>query len=228
MSGKTVRRTVSQRSELINDVHEHAVNPDSREIWLHGYVANVEDEPGVEYRMAVQFEKNIALLTSLSPKDAILVRMHTTGGEWEDGMGIYDAISTCCTHVTILAYGHATSMSSIILQAADKRVLMPNTHVMVHHGSQSISSSSSAFIAWGDWEKRLIDVMVNIYAERCAKGPYYSKKKSMTLEKVKIDIQSHMDKKQDWIMDAEEAVDFGFADGIYGYEGWELKDLLTY
>ena len=46
--------------------------------------------------------------------------MHSVGGNWNDGMAIFDAIELCQSYVTIIVYGQAESMSSIILQAADK------------------------------------------------------------------------------------------------------------
>ena len=46
-------------------------------------------------------------------------------------MAIFDAIKICRSHVTILVYGQAESMSSIILQAADKRIMMPNSTLYV-------------------------------------------------------------------------------------------------
>jgi len=36
--------------------------------------------------------------------------------------------------VTVVVYGHAMSMGSWILQAADERVLAPNATVMIHRG----------------------------------------------------------------------------------------------
>ncbi len=48
--------------------------------------------------------------------------MHSVGGSWNDGMAIFDAIQLSKSYVTIISYGQAESMSSVILQAADKRV----------------------------------------------------------------------------------------------------------
>ena len=61
--------------------------------------------------------------------------MHSVGGEWSDGMAIYDAISMSRSYITIIAYGQAESMSSIIFQAADRRLITPNTYFMSHYGS---------------------------------------------------------------------------------------------
>ena len=53
-------------------------------------------------------------------------------------MAIYDAIQACKSYVTI-GYGQAESMSGIILQAADNRLMSPHSHFMAHFGSTDCS-----------------------------------------------------------------------------------------
>ena len=64
--------------------------------------------------------------------EPIFVHMHLPGGEWQDCLGIYDAIKSCACTVVILAYAKAESCSSVLLQSADLRILMPNTNVLIH------------------------------------------------------------------------------------------------
>ena len=99
-------------------VHDYGLCINSREIYLHSYIGESEDEPGVDYRMAVRFQKNLNILSRVS-EEPILIHMHTIGGCWPDGMGIYDAIKFSPCHITILCYGSVSSMSSVILQSAD-------------------------------------------------------------------------------------------------------------
>ena len=80
--------------------------------------------------MSNTFIKNIRALEIKSDKP-IIIHMQSVGGEWSDGMAIYDAISMCRCHVTMIAYGQAESMSSIIFQAADTRLITPNTYFHV-------------------------------------------------------------------------------------------------
>ena len=88
------------------------------------------------YRMATTFIKNIRLLDQIK-NEPIIIHMDSLGGNWGDGMAIYDAIKISRSHVTILVYGQAESMSSIILQAANKRITMPNAYFMCHYGSSA-------------------------------------------------------------------------------------------
>ncbi len=90
--------------DTISDVHSYGLDIKNRELYLHGYVGNTDDDPGVEYRMAANFYKNIRLLDSTS-KDPIIIHMLSEGGEWDAGMAIFDAICLCQSYVTIVAYG---------------------------------------------------------------------------------------------------------------------------
>ena len=49
-------KDISHRSQLIHDIHDYGISPDTREIYLHGYLGESEEEAGVAYRMAVRFE----------------------------------------------------------------------------------------------------------------------------------------------------------------------------
>jgi ATP-dependent protease ClpP protease subunit len=65
------------------------------------------------------------------------------GGDWEDCLGIYDTIKHSKSKTIILAYGKVQSASSVILQAPNVRILMPNVTMMIHYGSISLDSERS-------------------------------------------------------------------------------------
>ena len=79
-------------------------------------------------------------------------------------MAIYDAISMCRCFVTIIAYGQAESMSSIIFQAADSRLITPNTYFMAHYGSTGAGGEYLNVQNWVKYEKQICDIMMDIYA----------------------------------------------------------------
>lgn len=207
--------------QLISDVHSFNINHYTREIYLHGaYGGNwAEEEPGVEFRMATTFVKNVNTLEAQGKKN-ILVHMHTIGGEWGDGMAIFNMIRAVQSPITILGYAQASSMSGVILQAADNRVLMPDCEFMLHHGSIAISGVSMAAKSAVDSNERACVKMLKIFAERAVNGPYFQEK-GWTVEQ----IASYFDKKirhvSDWYLTAEEAVHYGLADGILGCPGFE-------
>lgn len=209
-----------KHEDLIFNLHEYNIHPDNREIFLNGYVSNVDEEPGVDYRMASTFIKNAILLDKLNDKP-ITIHMNTCGGSWNYGMAIYDTILNLRSHITIIAYAHARSMSSIILQAADKRLMMPSADFLIHYGTFEIAGNHRSAESEIEWSKKTTDVMLKIYLEKCKHGNFFKKWSSAKIYNYLI---REIDKKQEWYMSAEEAVDKGFADGIIGKD-YKLHEL---
>ena len=88
--------------DKLYDFHNYACNIKTREIFLHNHFGNNDEEnPGVEYKMSNTFLKNIRALDQEGSQD-ILVHMQSIGGEWSDGMAIFDAITMCKSKVTRL------------------------------------------------------------------------------------------------------------------------------
>ena len=215
-------------TELIHDVHNFSVNVDTREIFLNSHVSDESEEAGVDWRMATKFNKNIRLLTSgARSEQPLLIHMHTVGGNWEDGLAIYDIIKSCTnTHITILAYAHARSMSSIIFQAADTRIFMPNTVWLMHMGDMGFDGQAQSFEAEAEWAKKDHDRMLNIYTESALDSEAY---KGKSKRQVKSFIDKGIRLKQEWYMSARDAIKHGYADAIFGDNGYEdmetIKDI---
>jgi ATP-dependent protease ClpP protease subunit len=201
-------------SEL-HSIHSYGLDLQYREIFLHSYMSDADTEPGVDYRSAVIFEKNLRYLNQLS-NDPILIHMHMPGGDWEDCLAIYDTIRFSKSKTTILAYGKVQSSSSIIFQAAKTRILMPNVNILIHYGSISLDSEhSKAASSNVQWNERECEKMIDIFTDRCMQSNM-AKDKNWKKMMAKKHIQSQLANKYDWILTAEEAVAYGFADGILG------------
>ena len=195
-------------------VHEHNISPESREIWLHPYICDDLVDGGVDYRSAVRFIKNLRFLDAQNQR-SITVHMVIDGGNWYYGMAIYDAIVACVAKVTIIAYAHARSMSSLILQAADKRILMPNCLFLVHQGTEVFDDRSDLWpVAYKSYQREL-KTMLKIYAERMQNAKMF---KGKTIPEITACIRAQLKDHVDWVMTAEEAVRFGLADEVYNVE----------
>ena len=226
MTGRKNRYVVikSDLDTFMYNLHEYGISPGSREIYLHSqhWCTEYDEEAFIDYIAATRFEKNLNFLNEQNDS-SILIHQHTVGGMWNDGIAIYDAIKASPSYVTILAYAHARSMSSVTMQAADNRVLMPHTDFMVHHGWLSISDAETGAVTEAMWAQKSEAVMLGIYAERC-KGSKFFKKKG------KREIMAYIDKKihehQHWYMTASEAVFYGFADGVFGSKGFESMEAI--
>lgn len=209
----------------LSNIHINNIDTKNREIFLHSFISDLEDEPGVDYRMAVTFEKNIRYLNTLSI-EPILIHMHCPGGSWTDCLGIYDAIKFSKSKVIILAYGSVESASSVILQSADLRILMPNTNLLIHYGSFSITEEHSKAAASSvQWNEKECDKMVDIFTDKCAQSSL-AKEKNWKRMMAKKHIISQLANKCDWILTANEAVEYNFADGVLGSKRFPNTDEL--
>jgi len=186
---------------MLTVVHDYNINPVSRELYVGGWPANYDDEEvGVNHQMACEFIRNMSFLENQSD-EPILIHMCTIGGEISYGLAIYDAIHECKCHVTVRAYAHARSMSSIIIQAADHRQMMPNCYFMIHEGTMTVIDTVKGVKSYMELSEKDEERMLEIYTEKCSLS--------------KQDIQTHMDRKQEWYLSAAEAVELGFADEVY-------------
>jgi ATP-dependent protease ClpP protease subunit len=210
--------------ELINNIHNYNIDIQNREVYLHSFLSDTE-EGGVDYRSAVVFEKNLRYLNLLS-LEPILVHMHLPGGDWQDCLGMYDAIKASKAKVIILAYAKAESSSSVLLQAADLRILMPNTNVLIHYGSFTLDGEhSKAAVSSVQWNEKECDKMIDVFTDRCMNSSI-CKEKNWKRMMAKKHIVSQLANKCDWILTSEEAVNYGFADGVLGSKKFPNIDYL--
>lgn len=212
-------------SDTIGELHSYNADLKNREIYLHGQHGSFEEDPGVDYRMATTFVKNIRTL-DIAGEQPILIHMHSLGGNWADGMAIYDAIKLCRSHVAVLVYGQAESMSSIILQAADLRVMTPNAYFMSHYGFSEFSTDYLSSQNGAKFDKAITNTMFDIYAESCVNGKFFKDHyKTTTTDKVKAFLERKL-KSGDWYLNSHESVYYGFADGVLGSRKLENIDKL--
>ena len=205
---------------LCSTVHDNWIDIKNRQIWIHGVgdidpVYNDGQEPGVEYQMSNKVIKNLQLLLSFSRKDPVTVHLHCCGGMVEEGMAIYDTIKAMPYKTRIISYTHARSMSSVILQAGDERLLLPNSCFMYHDGELFVGGTQKQVYSFVDFNKRYYDkVIMDIYVDTL-KNRGNSKFKNKSRKAIEEMLRDNMDKKEDVYLTSQEAVDWGFADGIF-------------
>lgn len=223
------------------------VDLDFRTIYMGSVSYDRDDaETGVDHVMAEYLIKGMHTLESKSNKP-ITILMNNPGGDWYHGMAIYDAIKCSPCECTIRVYGHAMSMGSIILQAADHRVMMPSSRFMIHYGTDGKYSHAKIVYKWADEGKRASWEMENIYLEKMLEYESTSGKKlEPALEKIvnksnelefpkpapvkyRFSAKREERKEQlravlsqllnyDTILTPEETISLGLADFVYGEE----------
>lgn len=131
-------------------------------------------ESGTDFSMAERLIKNLTVLEHLS-KDPITIIMNNIGGDVNAGLAIYDAIQACESHITIKVLGNATSMGSIVLQAADHRIMSPNSEQMVHYGTLGAEGNTKDVYKLTERIKQVDQWMESMYLARIReKNPKYS------------------------------------------------------
>ena len=195
-------------------VHDFDIDIEKRDIFLFGreeaYAEAVE--PGVDYRMANRFIKNLRILQAISD-DPILIHMKTCGGDWEEGMAMYQAVRACPNHVTILNYTHARSMSSLIFLAADWRAMMPDSVFMFHDGTMVFDGTIRQMNTETTQANEQTERMMGLYLDACEDSEVF---KHLSRAAVKAKLRYQMDKKEEVYLSADEAVAWGFADMVFG------------
>jgi len=189
-----------------------------------------DGESGTDHAMAERMIKALHILDSqaASGDKPIVIIMNNVGGDIFHGMAIFDAIANCKNHVTIKAYGHAMSMGSVILQAADIRSMSRNSRIMIHYGTNGVGGHAKTTYKWTDEIKKFDKFMEDLFLEKM-EGKKITLKKYLTLIGKQDEIPpgaAHLKKvtigKQeieamlnfDTFFDAETALELGFIDQI--------------
>lgn len=144
---------------------------------------------------SVALSLEVALANGLTD---ITVKLNSPGGDVYHGMAIYDLLLSIPGKLTIEAGGYVMSAASIILQAADERVLLPNAAIMIHDGEEAIQGKPEDVRAWIKYQDTQAEMMYGVYASRSGKAPEVWRKLC----------------KRDTIFTAEEAVAAGLADRV--------------
>lgn len=184
--------------------HERGLSLPTRTIYMGSEVADdgLGSESGCDAKMAERFIKNLHMLEAMS-HDAISVLMDNVGGDEYHGMAIYDAIRLSPCKISILVRGHAMSMGSVILQAADRRIMSPLSTQMVHYGTWGFEGHAKNAQQWAAESRRLDDWLERMYLDRMQQvNPH------VTLDRLRELLRF------DTFLTAEESIKLGLADEI--------------
>jgi ATP-dependent Clp protease protease subunit len=133
-------------------------------------------------------------------KGPITIIINSQGGSLWDGMAMYDLIRASKNHTTIIGHGLVMSAATMIMQAANKRLLGANSNFMIHESRQGLSNEFKEMDLHQQYQEavRGNNIIYKVLAERSI----------YTVEEVKTLCQ------RDYFMSAKEAVKQGFADAI--------------
>lgn len=169
-----------------------------RRIVFLGRGVNDDEESGVDTEMVRKASLALLELDAAEEKP-IGILIHSFGGDVLAGYSLFDLISGCRSHVTTVVCGAACSAASFFMQAADERVITPNSWLMLHDGFYSMS----------DMKKKDAMETIRVYKEWSDQfARVYMEKMGLSLSRVKKILEN--DK---WI-GAKEAIEMKLVDRI--------------
>jgi|TARA_Y100000401_G_C8308175_1_gene218170 ATP-dependent protease ClpP protease subunit len=208
----------------------------SEDLDFNGYISSTREmfllpleseDSEIITKTATHFLKNLRLLEAES-KNPIVLHSFSLGGDWYDGMVIYDAIKYSACKFVIISYGIAASMASLIPQAVfpqGKRITMPNCDWMIHEGYTATQGTYRQVLSGAQWDTILRSRTYQMYTEPCMQtGEFFKDKKQ---SQVKSYIKRKLESKEDWWMSSEDSIKYGFCDHIVGEKGMETVDKIV-
>lgn len=191
----------------IDKFHDYGLYIPTRTIYMGSEEYSLDDgESGVDGKMIERAVKNLHLLDAASDSP-ITILLNSPGGDCHYGLGLFDAIKACRSHVTIKISGIAMSMGSIILQAGDVRLISANSRVMIHHSTWHVNDKVGTAKNWVKEGEKFDSWMEQLFLEKIR-----LKHPGFTLKKIQEMLNF------DTILNASETVALGLTDGIIGEE----------
>lgn len=185
----------------------HDLQSDRLERALEEEQAALESQRVLDFTSDISFASARAAINTLSEwrarsKDPITIRLMSPGGNVIATLALYDYIRLLVAEgidVTVVGIGFCASGGAVLLQAGNRRVVTSNTHVMIHEISTEAVGRLSDIADEAKFLERMQDRLLDILSE----------KSTFTKRQIK-----NRWKGKDWWLNAEEAVEAGFADEI--------------
>jgi len=148
--------------------------------------------------------KNLHILDEIGDDSPITIKLNSGGGEVTQGLAIYDLIKACKSYVRIVVEGSCESMATVILQAADERIILKNAYLMLHIGTEEYPADHPTNIQrWKEEAAKDEVICEDIYLSKIKE-----KKKRFTRK----DLQKLLT--FDTILSAKESIAYGLVDLI--------------
>jgi ATP-dependent protease ClpP protease subunit len=145
-------------------------------------------------------------LRSIGNKD-VVVTVNSPGGDYFEGLAIYNLLREHPAHVTVKVVGIAASAASVIAMAGDEIQIARAGFMMIHNTWVVAIGDRHGLREAADWLEPFDETAIDIYASRTGLDPKALGK---------------MLDKETWI-GGKEAVDQGFADTLLSNDEIEAK-----
>lgn len=186
--------------ESVDRFFDYGLHIETRTIYLGDTETDEGESNGIGPLVTERLIQAFVLFNT-TPEKPVRILMNSSGGSVFNGFAIYDMIKSSPCHVTIEVLGQCQSMGSLILQAADERIIHPNAVIMVHDGTDSYSDMHVRDVErWAEYGKKVDRPrMYAIFADRSKRSAHFWEKKCA----------------HDLILTPQEAVILGLADKVF-------------
>lgn len=192
----------------ISRLHDYDVNTKNGEIYLFD-----DDNEEITHKTAVRFIKNLHACSRLNNDNGInnvtihLISSH--GGDISSGWAIYDSIQNYNGHVKIIGYGAIYSIASMILQAADQRILTQNCTLYLHKAVGNLEYSHNTLKIDAEQLEQENNKIIAVYMDKIRGSSYLRNKYGGGIQQMFINRIT-----EGFYLSAEMAVEWGLADDI--------------
>jgi ATP-dependent Clp protease protease subunit len=142
----------------------------------------------------------LLFLEAEDPDREISIYINALGGSVTAGLAIYDTMQFIRPKITTICIGQASSMAAVLLAAGTKgqRLALPNSRIVIHQPVGDVAGPASKLDIHAREILRLRDLVNTILVNHTGQAP----------DKI------CQDTNRDFIMTAEEAVEYGLIDQI--------------
>jgi ATP-dependent Clp protease protease subunit len=178
-----------QRNIALDTLYTNGYHIDTRTVFIFGEINN---------EMASNVNRAIEIMEHINPHATIFVKIMSEGGNWWDGLSIYDKLKGSSCPIHVIGTGMVASTATAIFQAGDIREITPNTVFVLHDGTEGFEGEAKSFEAWAEVSKQSRQRLYGIYSDKSGKPTTFWQ--SLCLK--------------DTILDANRIISFKLADFI--------------
>ena len=144
--------------------------------------------------------RGLLYLQRIDAKAPVTLYINSLGGEVQSGLALYDVMQAVSCPIRTVCLGMAASMAALLFIAADERLMLPHSRVMVHDPliGSGLGGSALSVKARADDLMRIRDVTAGVIARHTG----------MPLDQV-FNLTA-----ADTYFEAQEAVEAGLADRV--------------
>ncbi|MBP3482789.1 MAG: Clp protease ClpP [Alistipes sp.] len=129
------------------------------------------DEPSARVATYEKFRDTVARIANIDSRE-IVVDIRSTGGDVNDALLIYDALSALDAHITTRCYGYTASAATIIAQAASEgcRLISANALYLIHNSSCATEGNACDLESKADLLRKTDIRLAEVYAARSGRS----------------------------------------------------------